>query len=207
MTDSLILGLSSGSACLVTCGMVMFPYLMAGSAGVKKIAIDLSLFLFTRFLVYLLLATVSWYFGQAIFSNQVVRNFVPGILYIVFAIMLVWYSISNSRTKDCPAKIVTTVENKRLVPVVLGIVNSLGFCPALFLIITKGATQVSLAQSYLAFLAFFLGSSIWFLPLPLAGKIRKKEVLKTIGILATGLAGIIFLIKGITNIIGGLING
>jgi hypothetical protein len=44
MTDSLILGLSSGSACLATCGMVMFPYLMAGSAGVKKIAIDLALF-------------------------------------------------------------------------------------------------------------------------------------------------------------------
>lgn len=207
MTDSFILGLSSGSACLATCGIVMFPYLMAGSAGVKRITIDLSLFLFTRFFVYLLLATVSWYFGQAIFSNQIVRNFVPGILYIVFAIMLVWYSISNSRTKDCPAKIVSTVNNKKLVPVFLGVVNSLGFCPALFLIITKGATQGSILESYLAFLAFFLGSSLWFIPLPLAGKIRKKEVLKTIGILATGLAGIIFMIKGITNIVGGLING
>jgi hypothetical protein len=31
--------------------------------------------------------------------------------------------------------------------------------------------------------------------------------LKNIGILATGLAGIIFLIKGLTNIIGGIING
>ncbi len=207
MTDSFILGLSSGSACLVTCGMVMFPYLLAGSAGVKRISVDLSLFLLTRFLVYFLLATVSFHFGQAVLSNPLVRNFVPGILYIVFAIMLVWYSISNTRTKDCPAKIVTTVNNKKLVPVFLGVVNSLGFCPALFLIITKGATQVSLSHSYLAFLAFFLGSSIWFLPLPLAGKIRKKEILKTIGILATGLAGIIFLIKGIINIIGGILNG
>jgi hypothetical protein len=43
--------------------------------------------------------------------------------------------------------------------------------------------------------------------LPLAGKIQKKEVLKNIGILATGLAGIIFMIKGLTNLIGGLING
>jgi len=45
MTDSFILGLSSGSACLLTCGMVMFPYLMAGSAGVKRIAVDVSVFL------------------------------------------------------------------------------------------------------------------------------------------------------------------
>jgi sulfite exporter TauE/SafE len=207
MTDSLILGLSSGSACLATCGMVMFPYLMAGSAGVKRIAIDLSLFLITRFVIYFILATLAWYFGQALFSNPIVRNFVPGILYIVFAVMLVWYSISNNRNPKCPVKIVKTVNNHRLVPILLGVVNSLGFCPALFLILTKSATQGTLAQSYIAFLAFFIGSSIWFLPLPLAGKIRKKEVLKNIGILATGLAGIIFMIKGITNLIGGLING
>jgi cytochrome c biogenesis protein CcdA len=207
MTDSLILGLSSGSACLATCGMVMFPYLMAGSAGVKRIAFDISLFLLTRFIVYFILATLAWYFGQAIFTNTVVRNIVPGILYMIFAIMLVWYSISKNRKPDCPARIVSTVNNKRLVPLMLGLVNSFGFCPALFIILTKGATQGTLLQSYLAFLAFFIGSSVWFLPLPLAGRIRRKEVLSKIGILATGLAGIIFMIKGLTNLIGGIING
>jgi Cytochrome C biogenesis protein transmembrane region len=207
MTDSFILGLSSGSACLATCGMVMFPYLMAGSAGVRRIVIDLSLFMFTRFVIYFIMATLAWFFGQAVFSNPVVRNIVPGMLYIVFAILLVWYSIDKSRKKDCPAKIVNTVNNRKLVPVMLGIVNSLGFCPALFIILTKSATQGTLIQSYLAFLAFFTGSSLWFLPLPLAGKITKKEVLQNIGILATGLAGIIFMIRGITNLIGGIING
>lgn len=207
MTDSFILGLSSGSACLATCGMVMFPYLMSGSAGPRRIAFDLSLFLFTRFVVYFILATLSWYLGQAIFNNPVVRNVVPGVLYIAFAVMLVWYSISKTRSADCPAKIVKTVNNHRLIPILLGLVNSLGFCPALFIILTKGATQGTISQSYLAFLAFFIGSSVWFLPLPLAGRIRKKEVIRNIGILATGLAGIIFMIKGITNLIGGLING
>jgi len=207
MTDSLILGLSSGSACLATCGMVMFPYLMAGSASVRRIAADLSLFLLTRFVVYFFLATIAWYFGQALFSNPIVRNILPGILYIVFAIMLVWYSISKKRHRDCPAKIVKTVNNHKLIPVLLGLVNSLGFCPALFLILTKGAAEKTLMSSYIAFLAFFIGSSIWFIPLPLAGKIRKKEVLTTIGIMATGLAGAIFMIKGLTNLIGGLING
>jgi len=207
MADSFILGLSSGSSCLVTCGIVMFPYLLARSAGIKRIATDLSVFLFTRLFVYLILATVSWLFGQAIFTNPVIRNVVPGALYIVFAVMLVWYSISNNRTFDCPAKIVAAVNNKRVVPVFLGIVNSIGFCPALLIILTKGATQGTLVQSYVSFFAFFVGSSVWFLPLPLAGKIRKKEALKTIGIMATGLAGIIFMIKGLTILIGGLIYG
>ena len=207
MTDSFILGISSGSACLATCGMVMFPYLMAGEAGVKKIIIDLSLFLLTRFVIYFMLATVAWFFGQAFFNNPVVRNIIPGILYIVFAVLLVWYSFDKNRNPACPAKIIKSVTDRRLVPILLGVVNSLGFCPALFLILTKSAIQVTLAQSYIAFLAFFVGSSLWFLPLPLAGKIRKKEVLRNIGILATGLAGIIFMIKGLTNLIGGIING
>lgn len=207
MTDSFILGLSSGSACLVTCGIVMFPYLMAGSAGIRRIVTDLTVFLIVRLIVYLILATISWYSGQAVFSNPIVRNIVPGILYIVFAIMLVLYSIRKKQPGKCPAEIVNTLNRKKVVPVLLGMVNSIGFCPALFIIITKSSTQITLIHSYVAFLAFFAGSSLWFLPLPLAGKIRKKEVYNTIGILATGLAGIIFMIKGITNLIGGIING
>jgi hypothetical protein len=207
MADSFILGLSSGSACLVTCGIVMFPYLMAGSAGVKKIAADLTVFLLTRMLVYAILATLVWYLGKAIFSSMVLKTYLPGFLYITFAVMLIWYSFGKNRRKECPAAVVTTVEKKRLIPVLLGIVNSIGLCPALLIILTKGATQNTLIQSYLAFLAFFAGSSVWFFPLPFAGKIRKKQVIETIGILATGLAGAIFIIKGITILIGGIING
>jgi len=207
MADSFILGLSSGSACLVTCGMIMFPYLMAGSAGVKKIAFDLSVFLLTRLIVYFILATAVWFFGQALFSSNIVRSFLPGILYIVFAVMLIWYSVEKNRKKECPATLVTTVDNKKLIPVLLGIVNSLGFCPALLIILTKGATQGTLVQSYLAFLAFFAGSSLWFFPLPFAGKIRRKQVIETIGIFATGISGTIFIIKGITILIGGILDG
>lgn len=207
MTESFILGLSSGSACLATCGMVMFPFLMADSAGARRISADIFLFLGTRLIVYLILATAAWFFGQAFFSNTAVRNIVPGFLYIFFAVMLVWYSIDKSRKPACHAGFASTIQKKSVIPVFLAIVNSIGFCPALFIILTKSATQGSIWNSYLAFLAFFAGSSLWFLPLPLAGKIRKKEVLQTIGLLATGVAGIIFMIKGLTNLIGGIING
>ncbi len=207
MAESFILGLSSGSACLVTCGMVMFPYLMAESAGIRRIAADLSVFLLTRFLIYFILATLAYYFGQVIFSSRIVRSYLPGILYMAFAVMLVWYSLGRNRKKECPARIVTTVDNNKLVPFLLGIVNSLGFCPALLIILTSGAVQDSLLNSYLSFLAFFAGTSLWFLPLPFAGTLRKKQIIQTVGILATGLAGIIFFIKGTITLVGGIING
>jgi len=207
MGESFILGLSTGSACLLTCGMVLFPYLMSGSYGVKRITIDLSMFLLSRLVVYAVLAVISWYLGKAFLTNQVVRSVVPGILYIVFAVMLIWYAVDRNRHRECPAKFVTTVNNRKLIPVFLGVVNSLGFCPALYLILTKGASEGSLAGSLLAFLAFFTGSSLWFLPLPVFGKLKRKKILETIGILATGLAGVIFVIKGLTILIGGIING
>jgi hypothetical protein len=207
MLDSFILGLSSGSTCLLTCGMVIFPYLMAGTAGTRKIITDLSLFMLTRFLVYFILATLAFYFGKVIFTSPVFQNYISGILYMLFSGMLIWYAISCSRKPDCRAKIVETVNNRKLVPVLLGIVNSLGFCPALMLILTKSATQGTIVQSYLAFLGFFAGTTLYFIPLPLAGKIKKKQVFETVGILATGLAGIIFMIKGLTSLIGGIING
>jgi hypothetical protein len=207
MAESFILGISTGSACLLTCGIVMFPYLMSQTAGVRKISAEISVFLFTRLITYFLIATLAWYFGQALFSNKLVRNIVPGILYIIFAVMLVWYSIGKNIERRCPVRIVKTVNKGRLVSLLLGIVNSIGFCPALFLVITKSSVQGTLGHSYLSFLAFFAGSSLWFLPLPFAGAIRKKSVLETIGILATGLAGIIFMLKGLTILIGGLLNG
>lgn len=207
MTDSFILGLSSGSACLVTCGMAMFPYFLAGQAGVKRIAADLSVFLLTRLVIYMVLATLAWGFGRTLFSLPVLRTYVPGVLYIVFAVMLIWYSIGRNREKNCPVKKVSAVENRRLIPVMLGVVNSLGFCPALFLLLTKGAVQESLTRTYLVFFAFFIGSAIWFLPLPFAGRLKKRQILGTIGVLATGLAGAIFIIKGISILIGGIING
>lgn len=207
MIDSFILGLSSGSTCLLTCGFVLFPYMMAGSEGTRKIITDLSLFMLARFVVYFILATLAWYFGKVIFTSPIFSNYISGVLYMVFSGMLIWYSISRGRRKDCPARIVTTVDNKKLVPIVLGIVNSLGFCPALLLILTKSATQDTIVHGYLAFLSFFAGTALYFVPLPLAGKIKKKRVFETVGILATGLAGIIFMIKGLTSLIGGIING
>lgn len=207
MIDSLLLGLSSGSACLVTCGIVMFPYLMSGSAGLKRITVDLSVFLLTRFIVYFFLATGIWYFGKTLLSSPILRTYVSGIFYIVFAVMLIWYSIGKNKERNCPVRIVKTVEDNKLVPFMLGIVNSLGFCPALLLMVTKGVSETSLATCYLSFLSFFVGSSIWFFPLPFLGRLKRREVIQTVGILATGLAGVIFIVKGLTILIGGILYG
>jgi len=207
MADAFILGLSSGSACLVTCGIVMFPFLMARSAGSGRIAADLFLFLAARLIIYLVLAGTAWYCGQALFSNHVIRNIIPGILYMVFAVLLISFAIGKKPGIRCPAIFIRAGKNHRLIPVFLGLVNSLGFCPALLIILIKTASEGTLLKSYMSFLAFFAGSSLWFIPLPLAGKIKKREILEIIGLLATGLAAIIFMIKGITNLIGGIING
>jgi len=178
---------------------------MAGSAGVKRVVADVSIFLLVRLAVYLIQATLIWYLGQRIITSPILRTWVSGSLYILFAVMLIWYSIGRKRNKECPAAIISEVENKRMIPVFLGVVNSLGFCPALLLMLTRSSGEDSILQCWMVFLAFFAGSSLWFLPLPLTGKLGKKNIITTVGIFATALAGMIFIIKGITIILGGLI--
>ena len=207
MIESFVLGLSSGSACLLTCGMAMFPYLMSDGSGVRKIAGDITIFLFTRLLVYMILAVLVFWLGQAFLKTRITGNMIPGILYIIFAVMLVWYSIRRNREKHCPARLTSIVSRRRIIPLLLGLVNSIGFCPALYILLTRGATETSLTGSLLSFLAFFTGTALWFLPVPLAGLMKRRAVLETIGVLATGLAGIIFMIKGISNLIGGILYG
>ena len=57
--EALVLGLSSGPACMASCGPVLVPSLLAGRGGVPLSARYLSTFLGARFLGYLLFAAVA----------------------------------------------------------------------------------------------------------------------------------------------------
>jgi hypothetical protein len=68
---------------------------MSGSAGIRRITIDLSVFLASRFLAYFALATLSWYFGQTIFSYSFVRNIVPG--YYTWSCRFFWFTTALAK--------------------------------------------------------------------------------------------------------------
>jgi hypothetical protein len=88
------------------------------------------------------------------------------------------------------------------IPFIWGLVSSINLCPPLLIAFTQTASsQLSPIQSIFNFFLFFLGTALYFLPIPFLGFFKKNEVLKSIGILSTGLVAAWFLIKGIITII------
>ena len=69
METALFLGLTSGGACLATCGPLVAAFLAAEQITLKRSAALLTVFLSGRLLGYIGWAVVSWLLGQAIFQN------------------------------------------------------------------------------------------------------------------------------------------
>ena len=74
MEMALLLGLTSGGACLATCGPLVAAFLTAEQINLKRSAALLTACLSGRFLGYIGWAVVSWFLGQAIFQNAAGMN-------------------------------------------------------------------------------------------------------------------------------------
>ncbi len=201
MTESFILGLTTGSACLATCGMTLVPYFVSGNTSSKRVSAGLSLFLLSRLLVYIILGAVAWYLGQALFGESTFRPYILGTFYIIFSVLLIVYAIDKGKKRGCPLSITSGIEKKFLIPVSLGIISSLSFCPAMLIAVTNSASQNNITASILVFVMFFTGTSVWFMPLPLLSMIKNRQIIKTIAMFATAIAGAIYLFRGVTTII------
>jgi hypothetical protein len=86
-------------------------------------------------------------------------------------------------------------------PVALGLVTGVNICPP-FLMAPGSAVQLpGLWQSLLFFTAFFTGTSIYLAPLPLVGLAGRRQIVKTIGRLAAGVVGLVYLYYGVVSMI------
>ncbi|MCT4637791.1 MAG: sulfite exporter TauE/SafE family protein [Bacteroidales bacterium] len=201
MTESFILGLTTGSACLTTCGMTLVPYFVSGNTGTKRVSLGLGLFLLSRLIIYISIGILTWYLGQALFSNTTYQPLILGTFYIIFSAMLITYAIGKGKKQRCPLKETTGIEKRYLIPVSLGVISSLSFCPAMLIAVTSSVAQTSVTTSILVFVMFFIGTSVWFIPLPLLSMVKDKQVVKTVAMFATAIAGAIYLFRGVTTII------
>ena len=95
--EALVLGLSSGPACMASCGPVLVPSLLAERADLRLSVRYLSTFLGARFLGYLLFAAAAWELGVLISLPPAPRLMVMGVIHVLLAGVLFWYAYSVGR--------------------------------------------------------------------------------------------------------------
>jgi len=204
--EAFILGLSSGTTCLAKCGSVLFPYLMNKQSSFKSTSKELGIFLLTRFLIYLLIGGLLGLLGENLFlMNEIYRQFFLGFTSIGLAILLV-VQVFFSKRKNCSLSKTKKIKRDKgilKVPLAMGIVSSLNVCPPLLIALTEGATRPTPGSGMLYFSFFFLGTLIYFVPLPFLSLTKKQASLQLIGRYSAGIASIIIFYKGFILLTGG----
>jgi hypothetical protein len=199
--EGFMLGLSTGAACLAYCIPILAPYLLSEGKTPLGNSIDILLFLLGRLIAYLLFAILAWRLGQTALFTAGWSFLLIGAAYIVFALLLILYGFRKPQGRcsgrRMGGRILQLVKKPFLIPLCGGFVMSLGFCSPILLAFTRAAEIGEPLGSLLFFAAFFLGTTVFFLPVPFIGYFRGNSALQIVGRLAAGIMGVYYLYRGI----------
>ncbi len=206
--EAMALGLASGPACVASCGPVLVPSLLAERSGLRLNFSYLGAFLGTRFLGYLLFATVAWQIGSLASLSPAGRGVVFGIVHLLLACVLFWYAwaVGRACSRTCAGSELVSLgpAGKRGVPgaAVLGFLTGVSLCPPFVAAGVRAAELGSLTAALLFFAVFFAGTSVWFVPFIGLGCIRRNEAVITVARMAMVLIALYYGIMGITILVG-----
>lgn len=209
--EGLLLGISSGAVCLAYCAPVLVTYLLAEGSSVLKNLFHLVFFLGGRLLGYLMFGFLAWIASLMILKVENYRDLIFGTAYIVLSITMILYSLGKMKTV-CSGSVLNNkypkaaVEKQMLYPVLLGFLTGINLCPPFLLAFTASSNSLSLLHSMGYFVMFFLGTTIYIIPLSFLGLAKKYEAMRTIARIAAIIISVYYLYTGISMLCQGILN-
>ena len=201
------MGLASGAVCVTYCAPLLVPYLLGRGQNVLKNLLTILYFMGGRLTGYLMFAVIAWAVGLAAASSMTNERAVFGIISIILAGLMIVYGFKSS-ADNCAGKKANffsgklNVNNQTAFPAILGFLTGLNLCPPFLLAFTEAARTEALWKSMLFFAAFFVGTSVYIIPLAMLGLTRRMEDLRYVGRLAAGVMGLYYLYSGILSLKG-----
>jgi len=207
MLEPLLLGLSSGTVCLAYCAPVLVPYLLGEGRDVWRSALLLAEFLLGRLAGYVLFALAAWLIGFNLLPSGAWRGVAFGLMYLVLSVLLVGYGFFNlgswCAVRGFP-RLLSRPASPAILPLALGFLTGINVCPPFLIALARAADAGSALDSVRFFVVFFLGTAVYFLPMPLVGALKPVRALRTVGRLAAGIIGIYYFYVGLVTLYGGI---
>lgn len=207
MIEAFLLGIFSGTACVSTCGSILFPYMISKQFSVKQSWRITLFFLLSRYIFYLIVGFLLAYLGQNFISNSGIQHLITGIAYIILAYTLIKKVIFKSSCTCKENKQLSLLDKNRFaiyfIPIIIGFTSGLGFCPTLLFAFTQKMQYANNLDILSYYTLFFIGTTIYFLPIPFLSLVKKNENVKKIGTIATALIAAFLVYKSVILIIGG----
>jgi sulfite exporter TauE/SafE len=201
LVEGFILGLSTGPYCLVACAPLFVPYLLAESQPRWSLNLRiLGQFLAGRLLAYLALGAAAGALG--VYVSRDVPQWVGPSVWLVSGIVMLVYAASRNPFHAGLCAWVGRHFPMSQVPLAFGALASVNVCPPFIAGLTKVVDMGSMSGGILYFLAFFVGTSVYVLPLMLLTPAVRAQRLRDIGWLVSFLVGVWLVFSGLLGLWG-----
>jgi sulfite exporter TauE/SafE len=196
-----LLGISTGIFCFTYCVPFIAPYLASEERKLGKNFRIILQFIFGRLGGYILFGAIFGYLGERI-SNQAV-NLILIVSLIVLSVVLIIYALGFLKPKGifCSVKYIKFREKS---PLLMGFLMGINICPPFLMSLAYVFSLHSAFRGIIYFLMFFLGTTLYFLPVTFLGFLGKMKEFRLIARIAGLIVGFAFLTYGIYYIIRGL---
>jgi sulfite exporter TauE/SafE len=202
------LGLANGTTCLAFCAPVLIPFLLNEGNNIPQNLVTLLKFLGGRLWGYLLFGLLAWAMGGLLLGTGSYQTVVIGAAYVGLSVLLLVAVLRKkaSTSSACALEEAQARLNRwpALLPVGMGLLAGLKVCPPLMLAFTDAASTGTLGGSLSLFLMFFLGTSIYFLPMSLLGAFTRLPDLRLVGKFAAVIVALYYLFSGVLLFTGGV---
>jgi sulfite exporter TauE/SafE len=228
-----LLGLANGATCLAYCAPVLVPLFLGEGKKTSENWGLMAKFLIGRLGGYMLFGLLAWITGRLILTHLTYRSLVFGVVYITLAGLMLFYGLSGSmapgkqsteggnqppvgRLRMATGRLFSICliplrDARRwlarwpaVLPFGLGFFTGLNLCPPFLAAFTEAASAQTWLGSMVLFAAFFLGTSVYMIPIPFLGVFSQNAALRTIGKWAAVLMAFYDLYSGAILFAGGV---
>jgi sulfite exporter TauE/SafE len=179
--EGFTLGFSTGTICLVSCTPIYLPYLISENRSFSKNlwkVLEISL---GRFFSYIVFGLLAGWIGSNIATIN--RDLFTAIAYILLSAFLVLSVIrTKKKQKKCHIPALAKITSSAFL---LGVFTGINFCPSFLIALSKAVDLAGPISGALLFFGFFIGTSIFLIPLAFTGFLAYIKNLKFIAQIAS----------------------
>lgn len=187
-----LLGLSVGLYCLAHCLPFVSSYLVSEKRSIKSNFKIIFQLIIGRFLGYLLIGAFFGYLGEKI-TGQWLDLFLI-ISLILLSGLLIVHALNLFKIKWlCHSH---WLGKRKFVPLVMGFLLGLHLCPPFLISVAYVIKLGDVWQGIIYFIMFFIGTSLYYLPMTFLGPLAKMKEFRLMARLAALIVGIGFLVYG-----------
>lgn len=201
--NGFMLGITTGPFCFTACFPMLLSVTLAegGKSSPHATWLFLGKFIGGRFLAYLTFGLIVGLLGNRLgaLSHQI-----GSLATILLSLILIGYGLGMPMPRLGMCRLVGARPGGTYFPFFLGVLTGLNVCPPFLLAVSYCLHRtINPAFGIFFFLSFFFATTLYILPVGLAGYVGRHEIIARLGKIASVVVGMVFFYQGISALMLG----